>query len=351
VSPSVSNAPQTAIEVRDRIGRALERDLVGPGHGHPHGDEMLPGRQRPSNWYLTGFLVPVNASPEESSDEDSDEEIDAAPETEASVDEAGAERTTGRRSYFPSSVGLSMLVPAGVQQLEVSVRWGDYTLEHRPGDDTDIADDQAADATESNPETRSRTGQVWRRAPREQEVTIPLDGVNGSREPIAVPDSAGLLLQVLVRPLDRLDASSTIPSGTRAVSVFLVNERAPDAVQRDRAYVFQPELVVTCPAGFVGRPNLRSADGDWDEEVAALQYADTPEFATGHGISADWEVTEGTCTRVSTRWVPAAEVPQTIAASIVSAKLSMDGLAELSDAAAVTSALGPLVDGYRNAAG
>jgi hypothetical protein len=80
VNPSVGDPPRTAIEVRDRIQRALERDLVGPGHGHPHADEMLPGRQRPSNWYLTGFLVPVNATPEESADEDSDEEIDAAPE-------------------------------------------------------------------------------------------------------------------------------------------------------------------------------------------------------------------------------------------------------------------------------
>jgi hypothetical protein len=343
VNPSVGDPPRTAIEVRDRIQRALERDLVGPGHGHPHADEMLPGRQRPSNWYLTGFLVPVNATPEESADEDSDEEIDAAPEREASVDDAGAERTTGRRSYFPSSIGLSMLVPASVDQLDVDVHWGDYALVPRPSD----AVDTPADVTEPNPATRSRTGQAWRRAPREQAVSIPLGDLSGSREPIPVPGSAGLTLQVLVRPLDRLDAQGTIPPGTRAVSVFLVNDRVPDPDQHDRAYAFQPELVVRCPAGLVGRPNLRPADGDWDEQVAALHYADTPEFATGHGISADWDVTDGRCATVRTRWLPAAEVQQTIPAAIDDMTLSMDALAELSDTAAVTAALSPMVDGYR----
>ena len=86
-----------------------------------------------------------------------------------------------------------------------------------------------------------------------------------------------------------LDGS--LPAGTRAVSVFLVNRRGSNADQPDAAYVFQPELEVTCEQPFVGRPDLRGAQaGDWDEQIADLHYADTPEYATGHGIAADWTV-------------------------------------------------------------
>ena len=45
-------------DVRSRLREALELDLIGPGAGHPLADERLPGWVRPSNWYLTGFLVP-----------------------------------------------------------------------------------------------------------------------------------------------------------------------------------------------------------------------------------------------------------------------------------------------------
>ena len=43
--------------------------------------------------------------------------------------------------------------------------------------------------------------------------------------------------------------------------------------------------------GFVPRPDLRGAHaGEWDDRVADLHYADTPEYATGHGVSAEWDL-------------------------------------------------------------
>ena len=59
----------TPVMVRAQLTDALRLDLVGPGEvlGADHdvlGDanEILP--QRPSTWYLTGFLVPLDADPE-----------------------------------------------------------------------------------------------------------------------------------------------------------------------------------------------------------------------------------------------------------------------------------------------
>ncbi len=51
--------PATSLEVRERLVEALKLDLVGPWAGHALAEERLPGWVRPSNWYLTGFLLPM----------------------------------------------------------------------------------------------------------------------------------------------------------------------------------------------------------------------------------------------------------------------------------------------------
>ena len=63
-------------DVRSRLREALEIDLVGPGTGHSLADERLPGWVRPSNWYLTGFLVPRDAPAEQRADADADDDFE-----------------------------------------------------------------------------------------------------------------------------------------------------------------------------------------------------------------------------------------------------------------------------------
>ncbi len=101
--PGIATTP---LEVRDRLVEALELDLVGPGPGHPLAEEQLPGWERPSNWYLTGFLTPVRSAEEEAGDVDSDEEVDEPQEDDPS-DDGAEDRTAAKRRYFPSSLGLS----------------------------------------------------------------------------------------------------------------------------------------------------------------------------------------------------------------------------------------------------
>ena len=43
--------------VREALVGALRLDLIGPRAGHALERERLPGWVRPSNWYLTEFLV------------------------------------------------------------------------------------------------------------------------------------------------------------------------------------------------------------------------------------------------------------------------------------------------------
>ncbi|MHB1345629.1 MAG: DISARM system helicase DrmA, partial [Thermoleophilia bacterium] len=116
----------------------------------------------------------------------------------------------------------------------------------------------------------------------------------------------------------------------------------------DEGFVFQPELEVRADVPFVPRPDLRGASaGDWDERVADIHYADRPEYATGHGVSADWELLDGECRVLRTVWLPTAEVEKTETASVPGVELSMAALGALDDGEAAGRALAPLVVEYR----
>src|SRR3984893_17503384 len=124
--PTKSDTPASSLEVRDRVVDALRLDLYGPWAGHPLSTERLPGWVRPSNWYLTGFLIPSGMSPEKRGDADEDDDLEVVPEF-AGIDEgSNEERKAAKKGFFPSSMGLSFLIPKEAQRIHVIVRWGDY---------------------------------------------------------------------------------------------------------------------------------------------------------------------------------------------------------------------------------
>lgn len=316
----------TSPEVRARLVEALELDLVGPRAGDELQDERLPGYIRPSSWYLCGFLIPSGSSPEYSGDPDEDEELDGVPEDGGLPEESSEERRAAKKAFFPSSMGLSLLVSGSVQELEVTLHWGDY----------EPADIEGADG---------KPTLVWQRHAREERISIPLPP---SRNPVPIPNSDGLELQVTMRQASSRQLVEHIPEGTRSVSVFLVNRRKPDAEKPDLAYVFQPELRVTSADPLVPRPDLRGAFAtDWDERIADLQYADAPEYAVGHGTSAEWDVVDGACRSVRTSWIPSAEVEYTKTRDLADVVLHMGALGALSDGQAARAALTPLLGQYQ----
>ena len=321
--------PADSLEVRSRLVEALKLDLVGPWAGHELGAEQLPGRERPSNWYVAGFLIPTGTAPDRSADADEDDDLDTVPESAGLAEESNDERKAARKAFFPSSIGLSFLVSEACRELAVMVRWGDYAP----------ADIEEADGSKTS---------VWWRTPQEEALSILLGGSAG---PVVrdVPGSDGLQIHVAERPLDAAGLTGTdLAAGTRSVSCFLVNRRRPDEAQPDRAYAFQAEIEVRTDEGFVPRPDLRGAHGgDWDDRVADLHYADTPEYATGHGVSAEWEFVDGECRSIRTAWVGTAEVEKTATADVPGVDLSMEALGRLDDGTATQQALGPLVVQYR----
>jgi hypothetical protein len=242
-------------------------------------------------------------------------------------EESNEERKAAKKGFFPSSMGLSFLVSKDVQRFTVVVRWGDYEY-------TEVLDPDK---------------HVWQR--RQREAMVPVTLTRPCELALDVPNSGGLQLHVVERPITTENLDGHIPAGTRSVSVFLVNRRspiAPELAEPDLAYVFQPELEVQSDRSFVPRPDLRGARAaDWDERVADLHYSDTPEYATGHGASAEWEVVDGNCRVLRTAWIPSADIEKTKTVDVSGVELSMDALGSLADGTAASAALMNLVVEYR----
>src|SRR5262245_2614535 len=214
----------SSLEVRERLVEALRLDLVGPWTGHAFAEERLPGWVRPSNWYLTGFLIPSDMPAEKSADADEDDDFELVPESAGLGEESSEERKSAKKGYFPSSMGLSFLVAKPARGLAMTVRWGDYAPAEIMGED-------------------GKPLSIWQRTPREASVTIPLTGTQDETV-CAVPDSRGLELHLVEREVVAEELAERIPSGTRSISIFLVNRRTPDDDNPDLSYVFQAEIEV-----------------------------------------------------------------------------------------------------------
>ena len=330
----------TSVQIRDHLVDVLRLDLVGPEPGGEHADEILP--TGPSRWYLTGFLVPYEAPEAQRSDGVGEDQIDLPGGGDGGDDESTPEQASGRRVYFPSSMGVSVLVPPEVKTIEVTVTWGDYTP-------------IAADAVPEEPPPASTKAPAlarterWKRTPRRELVTITLGKSNGKAVPKDVPNGGGIQLVTSARAVP--DSSlAVVPRGTRSVSLFLVNNRkvTPD-VHKDQGFVFQPALRLQAPS-FVARPNLRGRkdDDDWDERVGELQFRDAFEFAVGHGISTKATLgPDGACREVETVWIPSASVEKVEPGKVPTVvELGMEALAAIQTHAELTTRLSGLVSAY-----
>ncbi|HEY7291507.1 MAG TPA: AAA domain-containing protein [Vicinamibacterales bacterium] len=190
----------TSADVRRFLTHALRLDVIGPEADEPQASEVLP--IAPSRWYLTGFLVPWTASPQQKRDDDDTQgELEYGDASAgADEDDAPPEPRAARRSHFPSSMGLSVLVPPDAATLNVTARWGDY----KP-----VAKDGAL------------TGE-WRRTERSGDVIVQIVKDRAQPAIADIPDSDGLQIVSSIRRVRGLEEMPGLPKGTRAVSVFLV---------------------------------------------------------------------------------------------------------------------------------
>ena len=263
-----------------------------------------------------------------------------------------------------------------IDALEVVVRWGDYRRVEAEGDgleenrrevarESETAGEQPGEDNDESGGDARRPGQGagdepgaddrsarswWQRIPREEPVAVALPTVPENPRPYPAPNSGGLAIHVVARPVNAGSFAGRIATGARSLSLFLVNNRtAASHQEREVAFAFQAEIEVRSATPFVPRPDPREVSGeDRDERVADLHYAHTPEYAAGHGVSADWELVDGACRVLRTTWTPAADVEKTETIDVPGAELDMRVPGALADGFATEAALSPLATEYRS---
>jgi hypothetical protein len=346
-------------EVRDRLVRALRRDLVGPGDRDTDlATELL--ETPPSRWYLTGYLAPEDeaSAPVEDADANDDMEgADTGGDLDGAVEPATldgqADGTPAKAKYLPSSLGLSFLLEPEVREIDVVVTWGDYLPEPPIENEglfaktPDVEGDSGAEAARKV---------SWRRLPRRETVTVPVVK-SGRSAPILVPGSGSPVRKVkgaLELVAHTKLTSLPTPDGerqVRSVALFLVNRRPGSNHHfRDVTYVFQAGLKVRCGSPIVARTDLSGYNSDDpDLRIADLHYADTCEYAVGRNTSAGWmHDADGQVRAVWTEPLPTGEVERVAAnLDIHDVAFGMEDLAEAArDPAHLNAALRALPAAY-----
>ena len=330
----MSDMAQAQLAIRDALVTALKADLVGP-MAH---DEVL--ENRPSRWYLTGFLVPNDTPLAERQDPTLAEgmSIDA----DDGGDDGDKDEVVSHRAFLPSSMGLSFLVPPGANKLVVTANWADYaqlddktTLEWR-----NLERKRRGQEPQEQDEKRELRFKYWKRAA-EQSTTVSMP-ISDNPAPIPLTEDKRVYLEAVVRPVPAKDG----PPGTRVVSLFLVNGREHQTQAADQRYLFQTELQVRCKQGF--QPRFQQGGSQHpDDRRNDLQFRKHAEWAVGHGISTRvLEQKRSRCTAVATTWLPHAYVLGTKARDVAGVSLSMDELSKMDNPAKLRDGLLPLLEAY-----
>lgn len=353
---------KSSADVRTSIVKAFRRDLVGPDTG-PEDADLAEERltEAPSRWYLTGFIAPASDPAESEEDDPSAQEemeLDSGePDNEGAGGAAGdkdlPEAPITRRRMQPSSVGLTILLPIGVKEIEACITWGDYRTEPPLPEDllTPPEDGNSAIDRRKAPEVE------WVRKPQERKVSISL---GDTRVTVPVPDSStpqlgggGLELDVLARDYT-YDSPDGVPQHIRAVTVFLVNRRASTRKRyEDLSFAFQAKIELNSPEGIQPRHDLSGYRlDDEDVRIADLHYRDVAEYAVGRSTSAGWGgPVDGKILRAWTDPLPTAEVERvapTPEEQLPGITFGMEELARLAQKGSgdLAGALAPLPDLY-----
>jgi hypothetical protein len=279
----VLSAIPSSRDIRSELIQAVLLDLLGPVCGPEEELDERNVRDR----YLVGMLAPKRQ-------ELSPEEFDELAQGGVGSGEDGTPDFTAppARTMFPSSFGMTFCVDIEAEALQITARWGQYIRVR----------------SESLAKESGELKLVWKRTPKEG-ISRPMPLQAGRFIWKPDPELPEVYVQGLVRP--RGDHWS--------VTLFLVNGQQEPKKLRDQAWLFQPELIVECPAGkpvFHRRASVREP-GKLDllsyaeDQEMAMLYRHCVEFAVGHGVSVQAEPCPGQCDRAArlrTTVVPRYEV-------------------------------------------
>jgi hypothetical protein len=351
---ALSNPPAKR-DVRDQMVDALRRELMGPWHPE---DETDPSEEFPTARYIVGRLAPQDLKID-------DVENDALPTGDDDDGETGEASFEPPQvlGFMPSSMGLSFVLNDTCDKVDVHIEWGQYLRAEEAPERPPMEGSDESEEDEGQWDAPQRSKFVWRREQREGVVR----GLDVSKK--------GPVAEVKLHPkaappgvrVEGLEDSDVCVQGVvyeihgqRAVSLFLVNQRQKGEQgdsEKDQQFLMQAQMEVRASDGsaaFLAKDGIElEQDGSEDPEaqVNDLLYRHAREFATGHGVAAEWDglTSDGQAvTSVRTEFIPRFEVPKVIAADDIAggAVLDMVKLSKLSDGESLFAALDPLVQQY-----
>ena len=106
----------------------------------------------------------------------------------AAGDAEAPEAPSTKRRFLPSSMGLTVLLPPNVTEIEARVSWGDYRTEPPLAEDVLIPDEPEETDARGKRKKKERPVVEWVRAP--QQRTMRLTIPDGRGDPVVVPESA-----------------------------------------------------------------------------------------------------------------------------------------------------------------
>lgn len=288
--PSITgNSPKEQAYLRELLQNAVLDDLLGPADGPEEEIAEMSVRDR----YLVGKLAPQEN--EEEFDETLFKVSEELGEVSGRIDDDEGEGefdNSKNQSLVPSSIGFTFCVDKAAENIWLTVKWGRY--ERR--------------VSEQGYEKNGKPARVWKRIPSGGSKKITLKP--GTIESFPVDnDCPGVLVQGSI--------SDPLNNGDRLVTLFLINTQVKPEQNQDQAWVFQPEMIVTDPAGhaiFRRRPVITSDGTDEEREALEMIYRHHVEFAVGHGISVHATPAPGDnehALEVRTCVIPCHEVPVT----------------------------------------
>ena len=270
-----------ANEIREELKTMVFSDLLGPAGG----PEEEVDERRMRDRYLVGAIAGAHSRVEP------EEQDDLAVSGSDSAEDGPTESNPlNQATLFQSSFGLTFSVPDDSKPVRITARWGQY------------------DRVESENLVNQKTGapkQVWKRTQIEEiwdNVDLKQDRI-GPR-PIHSTERGKIVIQGVSRRL----------KDHRIVSIFLVNQQSPLKMLSDKAWLFQPELIVEAIDGspiFQRRVNREpqgpDIHGDPEEEAMNMVYRHHVEFAVGHSVSVHAETDPNnsrSAVKLSTRFIP-----------------------------------------------
>ena len=311
-------------DIRNELQEIVIKELLGPANGPNEvvDEPFVRGR------YMLGLLAPKGQS---AFPEQMDDAALAGTDTEDGATEGPPSAKAG--GMLPSSIGLTFAVTGSVPALRITARWGYY--KH-----TTLEEEQYR--SKQKPENYRR---VWVREQIEG-TSAPLQIKPGRLDWTPSARFEDVTVQGLVRQR----------GGQWIITLFLVNGQNEPKINKDEAWLFQPELIVTAPDGsaiFQRRPMIHDAN---DPEAWHMQmlYRNVVEFAVGHGVSVYAEPAPGyldCAAEIRTVVAPQFDVPQTSQATadafpvLGTLDLDMRTLAEVPDGK-FGERLAPLVAAY-----